>query len=109
MFEVPAAIPLTIPEADPIEAMPGNALVQTPPVDASDNADVSPMHTVPDPVIAAGRGCTVSVAVARQPVGNVYDITVVPKAEPVTVPVTGPTEAVNGSELLQIPPVVRSV
>jgi hypothetical protein len=60
------------------------------------------------PVIAAGKGLTVTTAVAIQPVDNVYVITGVPAAIPLTTPV-GNTVASNGSPLLQLPPVLPSL
>ena len=42
-----------------------------PPASASDNAVVSVVHTVVVPVMAEGKGLTVSMVVMKQPAGNV--------------------------------------
>ena len=58
-------------------------------------------------IVGAGAGFTVTVVVLKQPVTNVYDITDVPGATPVTEP-NASTVATAGSELLQVPPGVAS-
>ena len=58
MAAVPAATPVTSPEASTvaIEALPVN---QAPPVVASDKVVMLPVHTVVAPVMAAGAAGTV--------------------------------------------------
>ncbi len=51
MVEVPAATPVTIPDAEPIVATAGVLLLQVPPVVVLDNVVVAPMHVVSVPVI----------------------------------------------------------
>jgi len=60
------------------------------------------------PVIAAGAGLIVSIAVAKQPVGKVYDITEVPAVTAMITPVVNPADEL---ELLldQNPPLLASV
>ena len=62
--------PVTTPAAL-IVATAGLALVQVPPGLALLRAVVDPTHTLSVPVIAAGNGLTVTMAVIKQPVGNV--------------------------------------
>ena len=62
--------PVTTPVAL-IVATAGLALVQVPPGLELLRAVVDPTHTLSVPVIAAGKGLTVTVAVIKQPVGNV--------------------------------------
>ena len=59
---MPAAIPLTIPEASTV-ANVASALLQVPPVAASLNDVVAAAHTVAVPVIvpASGNGFTVTI------------------------------------------------
>jgi hypothetical protein len=64
---------------------------------------VSPTQTFNVPVIVAGKGNTVTVVLALQPVGNVYVIAVVPAAMPYTSPVVASTVATAVFELLQVP------
>jgi len=70
MTEVPPETPVTTPPAL-IVATAGVALLHVPPAVASDNVVVKPMHTLVVPVITAGNGLTVTVAVRKQPVGKV--------------------------------------
>ena len=78
---------------------------------------VRPEHIEVTPVIAAGNGLTNTVVVIRQPVGNVYVITVVlgtpgPGFTPVTVVVgLGPviTVATVIRLLLHVPPMLPSL
>ncbi len=63
--------PITIPVVEPTEPIPGALLLQVPEGVISPNVVVSPEHTLNIPVIGAGSGLTVTVAVMIQPVGNV--------------------------------------
>ena len=54
-------------------------------------------------------GLTVTVAVLKQPVPKVYDITDSPADWPVTTPDPGTTVATAGVSLLQVPPAVASL
>jgi hypothetical protein len=69
------------------------------------NVVIEPTQTVVVPVIVAGNGSTVTVAVALQPVESVYVIVAAPADTPVTTPVVKPTLAVLGLLLLHVPPV----
>ena len=106
--EVPADTPVTTPVDELTVATAGVALLQVPPAVALLNVVVDPAHSVRVPVIAAGRGLTVTVAVRKHPVGSVYDITEVPDDTPVTTPVAGSTVATAGVALLHVPPAVAS-
>lgn len=70
MVVIPATTPVTIPDAEPMLAVPGAAELQLPPVVASLSVVVSPEHTDVAPVMAAGL-CTVTVLTAAQPSGRV--------------------------------------
>ena len=79
-------------------------MLHVPPEVASDNARVDPTQTPPEPAdIDDGNGLTVNTVVVEQPVVNVYVITVVPGATPVTTPVVEPTVAIPGVPLLHVP------
>jgi hypothetical protein len=67
MVAVPAAMPVTIPEEDPIVAMAGRLLSQAPPREVLLNAIVAPAQTTGGPVMAAGNGLTVTVKAVLQP------------------------------------------
>jgi hypothetical protein len=82
---VPEAMPATTPAAS-IDALAGILLVQVPPAVVLASEVVRPWHTVSVPVIAAGNALTVAVAVVIQPEGNVYVMSVVAVAMPVTTP-----------------------
>jgi len=71
MTEVPPDTPVTTPVPATTVAIAGVALLHVPPAVASANVLVKPMHTVVVPVITAGNGLTVTVAVLKQPVGKV--------------------------------------
>ena len=62
----PDATPVTIPLADPTEAMNGLLLVHVPPVVASASEMVNPIHTAEGPVMAAGERLTVMDLIAVQ-------------------------------------------
>ena len=105
-FATPATIPVDGEPAEPTVATLTFALLQAPPLVASLRAAVAPAHTCIVPVIAAGSGLTVTIAVAGlQPPANVYVITAVPGAAPVIAPVDDPVVAIAVLPLLQAPPV----
>lgn len=85
-------------------AMPVLPLSHVPPGVASVSVVVSPGHTLSVPLMAAGKGFTVTTVVVMQPVANVYVITAVPAAMPVTTPVDGATVATSRLPLLHVPP-----
>jgi hypothetical protein len=66
MVAVPAAIPVTSPEAEPIVAIVGSALVHTPGEEASVNTMLVPIQAEGLPLIAATE-LTVTTVVAEQP------------------------------------------
>lgn len=70
MVTVPAVTPVTMPDAEPTEAIAGLLLLHVPPASGSPSVIVVPAHTGELPVIAEGTELTVIVAVARQPVGR---------------------------------------
>ena len=71
IVDVPADTPVTTPLVMPIVAMPVALLLQVPGALASVSVVVSPAHTSSVPVITAGNGFTVTIAVMIHPVGNV--------------------------------------
>lgn len=70
MVATPAVTPVTKPVAEPMVAMVVGVELHTPPVVASVNVVVAPTQMFVRPVGVAGPGLTVSVLVARQPVGK---------------------------------------
>ena len=64
---MPLAIPVTIPEVEPMLPVPGALLLQVPPVTASLKVVVEPMHTDATPAMAAGASVTVTINVAGVP------------------------------------------
>ena len=60
---VPAALPVTNPEDEPIEAMPALAEVHVPPAGDDPAVTERPLHTTLAPVMTPGRGFTVTAAV----------------------------------------------
>ena len=71
MVAVPAATPVTIPLLPPTVAMPVARLLHVTPGVAQDSVVVCVTHTASIPVMAAGFGFTVTVAMATHPVGSV--------------------------------------
>ena len=69
MLGVPAETPVTTPVVEPTLALVASLLLHNPPVVASANPIVDPVHTAGAPVMAAGLGLTVTGIVAKQPVG----------------------------------------
>jgi hypothetical protein len=67
IVSVPAVIPITIPDPDPIVALVLLAL-QAPPVVPSASVVVCPVHTLCVPVIPTGAAFTVTVFVAWHPI-----------------------------------------
>ena len=63
---VPLATPVTVPDVDPIVAIPVDPDTHVPPP-ASLNAVVNPVQTDAVPEIAEGSGFTVTVVVVLQP------------------------------------------
>lgn len=109
MVAVPADEPaVTTPLASTL-ATDGLLLLQVPPEVASLNELVPPAHTLSVPVIAAGAELIVSVWEVRQPVPNVYTITVVPGVTPVAIPVEASIVATPVFVLVHVPPLVASV
>ena len=78
-----------------------------PPGVGLDSVLVVPAHKVVVPEIAPGVAATVKVVVTYVP--NVYVMVAVPAEIPVTTPVDKPTEAIDGSLLDHVPPVVVSL
>jgi hypothetical protein len=68
MTDVPAATPVTTPDAEPMVATLVVPLVQVPPDVALVNVLVLPTHTDSEPLIAPGNALTVTILVAAQPV-----------------------------------------
>jgi hypothetical protein len=102
--EVPALLPLTTPEAGmTVAAVPET--LQLPPRGVLLNVVVDPIHTFNAPVITDGTGLTVTVAVLEQPAPSEYVMTVVPGADPVTMPDV-PIPATDGVALLHAPPLI---
>src|SRR5438445_22670 len=92
-----------MPVVDPIVATAMLPLLQVPPVEASDNVVIAPVHTVSVPDIAAGNGLTVMVVVIWQLVPKEYVIV----GEPDEIAVTKPAPDIVASAvllLLQVPP-----
>ena len=100
MTEVPPATPLTVPVGPTVATVP-LLLLQVPVPLVS--VVVLPAHATAMPLIAAGKGFTVTIVVALQlaPIENV--IIVVPAAMPLTIPVD-PMVAMVIALLLQLPP-----
>ncbi len=104
---LPAATPLTRPVVELTEATDALLLAHVPPIVASVNSVVLPVHNDDEPLIAAGAVVTVRMRVAMQLVANVYVIVALPEATPVTIPLV-PTVATAVLLLLHAPPVVAS-
>lgn len=111
MFTVFAATPPTVPPAALTVPTAALLLVQVPPGVVELSTVVKPVHTVLLPVIAAGRGLTVTTAVRVQPLVPKQVIVAVPVATPVTTPDEEPIVATVVLLLLQVAPtlVVLSV
>ena len=94
-----------MPEEAPTPAVTELALLQKPPVVVLANVIVAPTQTAVGPVISAGNVFTVTVLYAVQPVGNTYDIRVVPVVTGVNTPVVRLMVAIEVLVLYQFPPV----
>ena len=70
MVDVPATMPVNIPEVEPTVTEDILLLVQVPPPVASLRLAVKPTQTNGVPDMAAGTGYTVTTDVVRQPVPN---------------------------------------
>ena len=106
---VPIVPPVRIPVVRPIVATVVVLLVHVPPVTASLNVMVPPMHTPVGPRIDVGEGLTLITVVVQQPVGNLYVIVAVPRDTPVTIPLLIPTVATDVLLLVHVPPAVGSL
>ena len=71
MIGLPADTPVTTPVVEPTVANPVLLLLQVPPPVISLNIVVEPVQTLAVPVMAAGNGLTVMIAVVIQPVASV--------------------------------------
>lgn len=109
---VPDVIPPITPVVEPAVPTPILLLLHVPPTGVEFNVVVYPIHTFIVPVIVVGKGLTVTIAYALQPVAKLYVIVAVPvvnTAPPVTSPVVDPILAITVALLLQIPPVGTSL
>jgi len=95
-------VPLTV-------ATVAGLLLHTPPAEGSPSAVTAPAHTLPDPVIAAGDGFTLTGLVTVHPDPNEYVIVVAPVAIPVTIPLSEPIVPTATLLLLQAPPATGSL
>jgi hypothetical protein len=101
-----------MPVSKPTVAKPGGDTDQKPPPGALVYGVPTPTQILGGPAIGAGFAATVTTVVAKQPVGMIYDMTVVPGATPVTTPVAAFTVPMAVEALDQVPPagvVVRVV
>jgi hypothetical protein len=103
MLAVPAATPVTIPEAS-TEAVAVLEEDHEPPVVAHARVIVPPAHADPVPVMAAGIAYTLTIAVTVVP-ANEYVMVDVPADIPITTPLAEPIVATAGVLLLHEPPV----
>jgi hypothetical protein len=71
IIAVPAVIPVTAPEADPIEAIAVLLLLQVPPPAISESVVVKLWQTLKVPVMGLGKGFTVTAFIDAQPVAKV--------------------------------------
>jgi hypothetical protein len=104
----PAAIPVATPVVAPIVATVVLLLLQVPPVTTLLNVAVAPSHIEAEPVIAAVAELTVTPAVTRHPVDNVYVIEASPADTPLTTP-PALIEATAPSLLAHVPPPLTSL
>jgi hypothetical protein len=109
MVVVPGFNAVTTPEVMPTVATAVLLLPHEPPPVASPRPVVGPTQRLSVPLMGAGDGFTVTVAVVEQPPGSVYPIiTAVAADTPVTRPEVSPTVASVVAPLLQVPPGVAS-
>ncbi len=107
MVSAPGLTPVTIP-VEPTIAKDVLLLLHAPPVVVSVKGVSNPLHTVGEPVIAAGCGFTDTSNVLVQPDGTVYFMVAEPKVTPVTLPAVGSTVATGLLLLLHVPGPVGS-
>ena len=109
MIAEPAVAPVTTPVVDTTVAI--EVLLQLHvPLPASLNVVDKPAQTVVFPIIAFGKGLTVTVLVVIQPVPSIYVMVVVPGDTLVTTPEPeGTMVATEVLLLLQVPPAVASL
>ena len=105
---MPAVTPVTIPDGVP-KVMFALLPLHVPPPAASVRNVERPAQTTCVPAIEEGSGSTVTTAVEKQPVGNLYVIVAVPEGPAVTTPLVIPMLAMPGAPLLQVPGVVASL
>jgi len=103
---VPGVIGVTIPEVIFTVATSGEVvLVQVPPVVGLLNVMFIPTHVGVLPVIAGGRGLTVTILVTLHPTPNMYETIEVPVLMPDTIPEAS-IVAIDKFVLLHVPPPV---
>ena len=83
-------------------------VLHVPPVVASVNATVAPVHTEAAPVMVDGSGLTVRIPVTEQP-ETPYMSVVVPAITPETIPEVLPTVAIAALPVVQVPPLTSSL
>lgn len=101
---VPKEAPVTKPLVRSTVATVGLLLIHVPPSALSNNVTDDPRQTICGPPIGPGVGRIVNVVTLVHPGDAVYEITVMPAATPVAIPVKGFIEPVVGSLLLHVPP-----
>jgi len=105
---VPAETPVTTPTPRPTVARAVLLLLHVLPKGEEVNVVLDPTHTAVVPLGVDGVVVTLTTVVVIHPVGNVYVITGLPVATPLTIPVD-PTLARLVLLLLHVPPVVASL
>lgn len=104
----PPEIPVNIPVNAPIVPTAVILLLHVPPDKVSLKESVAPAHSAARPAMADGGVLTVTVFVATQPVGKLYEIVAVPNDTGVTIPVDEPIDTA-GPLSLHTPPVAESL
>jgi hypothetical protein len=105
--DVPADIPVTIPDEEPITVFA--LLLDHVPAPVLLSKVVAPTQTFITPVIGGGAAVTVTVTEAEQVFPKVYVTSAVPGATPVTMPVEEPIVAADPLTLHTPPPASLSV
>ena len=105
IFVTPTVMPVAIPVAEPIVAIPVILLLHTPPPEAASVIEL-PKHMLLLPVMGAGAGSTVTDIVASTPLTS-YVITATPAIKPVATP-PDVMVSTEGSLLDHVPPGVTS-
>ena len=107
---LPVTTPVTTPPEETV-ATPVLPLLHVPPVSVSPRVSVAPWHSAPAPVIADGKGFTVTVAVLEHPVD--VCVKLISEVPPVVeTPETSPPDvmvAMEGLILVHVPGVEASV